>query len=309
MTNTTPLERAQTALAGLSVGDAFGQPYEYISLVLRQSDLPDALTQRQLPQADEWLWTDDTNMAASIVRVLRQYEEIDANELAADFARRIEPKRGYGMGAWEILTQIQQGADWEQCAEAVFDGTGSYGNGAAMRIAPLGAYFADDLAQVVAQARLVSRITHTHPEGLAGGIAVAVAAAIATQARANNNRPAREDFITAVIDHTPASEVHDKLQAIRDADLTDARQAAHQFGSGYGISAQDTVPYTIWCAGTWLDDYEEALWQTLSGLGDTDTVCAIVGGIVACYTGRDGIPDVWLNRREPLPAWIWDDEL
>ena len=42
---------------------------------------------------------------------------------------------------------------------------------------------------------------------------------------------------------------------------------------------------------------------TLSGLGDRDTTCAIVGGIVACFVGAAGIPAAWLHAREPLPDW------
>jgi ADP-ribosylglycohydrolase len=38
--------------------------------------------------------------------------------------------------------------------------------------------------------------------------------------------------------------------------------------------------------------------------GDVDTTCAITGGIVAAYTGLDGIPADWLSAREPLPGWL-----
>jgi ADP-ribosylglycohydrolase len=48
------------------------------------------------------------------------------------------------------------------------------------------------------------------------------------------------------------------------------------------------------------DDYSEAIWQTVSALGDRDTTCAIVGGIVALKAGRESIPANWLKAREPL---------
>jgi ADP-ribosylglycohydrolase len=76
--------------------------------------------------------------------------------------------------------------------------------------------------------------------------------------------------------------------------------AAHELGSGYRVTAQDTVPFTLWCAARHLDSYEEAFWNTLEGLGDRDTTCAIVGGIVALATGRSSIPAFWLATREPL---------
>ena len=76
-----------------------------------------------------------------------------------------------------------------------------------------------------------------------------------------------------------------------------------RLGNGSRVSAQDTVPFALWCAGEYLDNYEEALWLTVSGFGDMDTTCAIAGGIVALYTGVEGIPEVWRAAREPLPGW------
>jgi ADP-ribosylglycohydrolase len=71
-------------------------------------------------------------------------------------------------------------------------------------------------------------------------------------------------------------------------------------GTGTKVTSADTVPFALWCAARHLDDYEEALWTTVSGLGDRDTTCAIVGGIVALSAGRGSIPATWLAAREPL---------
>ena len=99
--------------------------------------------------------------------------------LAQVFARRYrrEPRRGYGGTAHQILRAIGDGVHFATAAGQAFSCMGSMGNGAAMRVAPLGAYFAEDLAQVVAQARASAAVTHAHPDGQAGAIAVAVAAA------------------------------------------------------------------------------------------------------------------------------------
>ena len=55
--------------------------------------------------------------------------------------------------------------------------------------------------------------------------------------------------------------------------------------------------------GGHLGDYEEALWLTVSGLGDRDTTCAMVGGIVALSAGEGSIPPIWTAAREVLPRW------
>lgn len=95
----------------------------------------------------------------------------------------------------------------------------------------------------------------------------------------------------------------DKLQEAAKLDkATPTQQAAKILGSGWDVSALDTVPFALWCANTHFDDFEEALWQAISVGGDTDTIGAIVGGIVAAHRGKACIPEHWRNRCEPLPA-------
>ena len=65
---------------------------------------------------------------------------------------------------------------------------------------------------------------------------------------------------------------------------------------GYGATS-------LWLSARYLANFEDALWTTAAAYGDMDTNCAIVGGIVAMYTGRAGLPERWLKCREPLPYW------
>lgn len=68
------------------------------------------------------------------------------------------------------------------------------------------------------------------------------------------------------------------------------------------MTAPDTVPLCVWAAARFGGSFEEALWQTVSALGDRDTTCAIVGGIVVLATGLDGVPAAWREGREALPG-------
>jgi ADP-ribosylglycohydrolase len=292
------LARARLSLEGLSTGDAIGMKYEIYSAQPLQAN-------RILPPAP-WRWTDDTNMALSIFSVLRQAGSIDQDQLARNFADHLEWGRGYGMGARKMIVAVKEGMLWRRANKTVF-GEGSFGNGAAMRIAPLGAYFADDMPTLVENARLSSEITHAHPEGIAGGIAVAVAAAVAWQAR-GTPKPSRAEFISKILPHIPASEVKDGCVKARDlASEQTIEQIVAALGNGQKISAQDTVPLVVYMAGEYLDNYEEAIWNTLSAGGDADTTSAMVGGIVAVYPGEAGIPKAWLEHREPLPAWAFEE--
>jgi ADP-ribosylglycohydrolase len=172
-----------------------------------------------------------------------------------------------------------------------------------MRVAPVGAYFADDLDAAIEHARRSAVVTHAHPEAVAGAIAVAVAAACAWRLR-GADPPGVAGFLDLVRPHAPPGTVAEALERARDLDPeTPVPFAANILGNGQAISAQDTVPFALWCAGCRLGHYEEALWLTATGLGDVDTTCAIVGGVVACFTGSGAIPDAWRQAREPLPAW------
>jgi hypothetical protein len=82
-----------------------------------------------------------------------------------------------------VLERIAEGIPWPTASREVYSGSGSMGNGGAMRVAPLGAYFAEDYDLVVEQARALAEVTHAHPEGQYGAIATAVAAAWAWNAR------------------------------------------------------------------------------------------------------------------------------
>lgn len=290
------LESARLSLEGLSVGDAFGDQYFLHAEITRAK-----LTNRELPDPP-WGYSDDTNMALSIYENLRLHGEIDRDELARSFVRHYDPGRGYGAAMHRLFRQIDSGVHWSEAAGNLFDGQGSYGNGAAMRIAPLGAYFADDLKKVVEEARKSAAITHAHEEAVAGAIAVAVAAGIAAQLH-GKSAPTRPEFLEKILPYVPESEVKSGINRAIALRSKERDHVVGVLGNGYHISAQDTVPITLWVAGEHLSSFEEAMWTTASALGDIDTNCAIVGGIVSGYVGAEAIPQEWISKREPLPEW------
>jgi ADP-ribosylglycohydrolase len=294
---TTRLGYADDSLCGLSVGDALGAQY-----FVPGNRVSDLLAGNVPPPV--WEWTDDTEMACSVVSMLRETGRIDQDRLALAFAERCEPNRGYGMGAFTILRRIRQGTPWRQAAAEVFDGQGSCGNGSAMRVAPLGAYYADSPALAATEAAAQAGVTHAHPEGLAGAVAIAVAASLAAAARLGGHRPAAGEFIDAVLPHVAAGKVRSGIGRARRMLSASVEEAAYELGNGSNVTAQDTVPFTIWVAARHLDDYPAAVRACIRVGGDIDTTAAIVGGVVASHTGRAGIPPDWISAREHLPDWL-----
>ncbi|WP_084700582.1 ADP-ribosylglycohydrolase family protein [Streptacidiphilus anmyonensis] len=284
------LAAIRDSLIGLATGDAFGAQF-FVS-----DNLP-ALRARRLPPGP-WPWTDDTEMACSVVDVLERCGGVEQDALARAFAERHDFDRGYGPAMNRMLRLVRQGGEWRELAAGLFDGQGSWGNGAAMRVAPLGVWFAGDPGRAAQQARLSAEVTHTHPEAAAGAVAVAVAAAVAARGASG------EELLRTATELTPPTRVRDGLaEAAGLLAQPHAEYAAHRLGNGRQVSAADTVPFALWCAARHLDRYEDALWACSSVGGDVDTNCAIVGGVVAARVGTDGIPRAWREATEALPRW------
>jgi ADP-ribosylglycohydrolase len=294
------LARAIHSLHGLSCGDAFGERF-----FLHPEVAQPLIAQRAIPSRP-WRYTDDTAMAIAIADVLEEYGEIRQESLAERFGRNFlaDPHRGYGPAMHSLLPELASTPSrWKELSDSLFRGTGSFGNGAAMRVATLGAYFADDLDAVPSQAEYSAVVTHSHPEGVAGAVAVALAAALACQHKTQRLPPA--EFLQQIFKRTPSSEVQLGIgKALALPNGTTAEAAVAALGNGAKVSAPDTVPFCLWAAAHHLDDYQDALWTTVSGLGDRDTTCAIVGGIVAMSAGIESIPASWLESRGPIPAWF-----
>ncbi|WP_406454803.1 ADP-ribosylglycohydrolase family protein [Streptomyces sp. NBC_00876] len=283
---------ARRSLEALALGDAFGE--RWFPLFRKREQAYREIQARQMPSEPVWHWTDDTALARALVRVLDEHGEVEQDRLALCFALAFDADqaRGYGHGMHILLPELLASpADWRTLAPGLFEG-GSLGNGAAMRVAPLGARFHRDVGHAAGQAALQAEVTHAHPEGIAGAVAVAVAAALAVRG---------ELTLAAVARHTPAGAVRDGLARAVDLPFdTEPWMAADLLGNGQRIRADDTVPFALWTAARHPDDLEAALWATAEGFGDVDTTCAITGGVVGAVTGVEGVPAAWLRRREPL---------
>ena len=287
--------RAKISLEGLSVGDAIGEALSY--QYYRCREIGDFTGVR----AGSIRYTDDTAMSIALVETLQRLGESDEDVLAWAYGShfRKDPERGYGKGARRLLEEIATGGDWRALSKASFAG-GSFGNGAAMRIAPLGAYFADRIELVPRAAESSSIITHAHAEGIAGAIAVALTAAVASRESGSSEENAIDRIWEAVLAYTPESRVKKGIETARALKGCDPIEVAKEVGNGAEVSAQDTVPFCIWSACENLSNYREAILQTVGVGGDCDTNAAFVGGIVAGYAGIDSIPEDWLRAREEV---------
>lgn len=295
----TPIFLAKASLLGLSIGDAFGETF-----FGDEQTIARRIHRREL-QAGNWLFTDDTVMAIGIFNILSSNKKIEQDKLAREFADNylLDNFRGYGGTAHSILKDFAAGKHWREVSSGAFDGMGSMGNGAAMRSGPIGAYFHEHVEEVIEHATRAAEVTHFHNEAVAGAIAVALAACVSTRAGLNRHSLTASDFFDFIVSHVPESDVKYKIKKAATLSRNyDIRTIVSILGNGVKLTAQDTVPFALWCAAHHTDDFEEAIWTAVSGLGDRDTIAAIVGSIVVLLAGENSIPKQWIAQTERIDS-------
>lgn len=298
------LSLAHKSLKGISIGDAFGD-----SFFGKEEEIIAAIQQQQIPPT-QWEFTDDTVMAIALYQSLERYGVINQDFVAQQFKNNYfrDINRGYGPSMHSFFREIQEGKHWRDISYSKFEGMGSMGNGGAMRAGVIGAYFFDDLVQVKTQTKLSCEITHTNIEAIEGAKAIAVATALATQKSFFSLGFTEQEFLQQIHDELEDCDLKSKVnKAISLAGDYSIETLVYALGNGIKMTAQDTVPLALWCASRNLTDFEKGLWKTVSALGDRDTTCAMVGGIVIMSADENTIPAQWQDSVEKWEKSTFND--
>lgn len=274
------------ALLGAVVGDCIGAPFEGSRTVDRaraERRVADALTRQRLH------YTDDTQLALALGEHLLDDPSLTRpDDLVARILARYDGRRGYGGGMRRLVRRWRAGDDHRQAATAIFP-DGSYGNGAAMRVAPVGLVWAHDRAEAAAVARRQAVVTHAHAVGIDGAVVQASAVSVAARTGAFQvddlaSLPAATDDLRAGL----------AAAAALPSDTTpdDVVRAL-----GNTVIAQRSVPTALWCAAS-CSDVRSAVTFAVGLGGDTDTIAAMAGAIRGAADGPSGLPSQWLAVAE-----------
>ncbi len=240
-------------MIGAIIGDVVGSVYEFNNT--RSKEFP--LFQQNSD------FTDDSVLSFATAKVL-----LDGGDYAATYQRfaRAYPNRGYGVRfrRWIMLDDPKP--------------YNSFGNGSAMRVAPVGFAFAD-AESTLKEAKRSAEVTHNHPEGIKGAQAVALAI---WMARKGENK----DAIRQAIEEQFGYDLSRNCDFIRQV-------------NNFDETCQGSVPEAITC---FLEsaDFADCIRLSISIGGDSDTIACIAGGIAQAYYGD--IPD-WIvaETRARLP--------
>jgi ADP-ribosylglycohydrolase len=225
-------------MIGAIAGDVIGSVHEAAA----------TKTKRFTLFTPESCFTDDTVLTAAVAEVL-----LAGGDYTRTFQRffRYYPDAGYG-GQFRRWCEFRRSEPYN-----------SWGNGAAMRVAPIGLAFGT-LPEVLAEAERSARVTHDHPEGVRGAKAVAAAVFLARR------RPDKRE-IAEYIELEFGYRLDVPLRRVRRTFLFD-------------VSCQGTVPWAL-RAFLEADGYEDAVRNAISLGGDADTLACIAGAVAGPYYG------------------------
>lgn len=243
------------------------------------------------------IYTDDTHMMIGVAESLIRAGGFNGEDMAQTFVKNyeLEPFRGYGPGPPRIFRLIRVGAAWDEVAQGLYGG-GSYGNGSAMRIAPVGVLYHDNPVMIREVAYKSSQITHAHILGKEGAALQAYAIALAT-----NLDPLgafdRGNFLAKLINYVQEGVYWEKLNQI-EAILNRPDKTKVTIELGNGIEAFNSVPTAIYSFLSQPHSFAQAVLHAISLGGDTDTIGAMTGAISGAYLGIESIPDSWEGKLE-----------
>jgi poly(ADP-ribose) glycohydrolase ARH3 len=273
------------ALIGSAIGDAFGAPMEGNSMEKVKSLYGDAL------KMISGYYTDDTEMMIGVAESLIENRGFNGADMAAKFIRNYHARRGYGPGSKEALRRIREGASWEEASEKLFDGKGSYGNGAAMRIAPVGVFYYDDPDKLREIAYKASHITHSHELGKEGAALQAFSIALAV-------RGIEKEVMLDELKKFVKNEIYkEKIRKIESLLAKESDKKEIIFELGNGEEAFNSVPTAIY-SFLRFSSFKDAVVYAVSLGGDTDTIGAMTGSINGAYHGEEGVPEEWVEKLE-----------
>ena len=278
-------------LVGTAIGDALGAGREGMGMSRSEDIVSLAEKLGQL------IYTDDTHMTIGIAESLIERKGFDGEHMAQTFIENYEaePWRGYGPGPPRIFGMIKSGEAWYSAANRLYRG-GSFGNGSAMRVAPVGLLYSRNLEKLREIAYQSSSITHSHELGKEGAALQACAVALALNTSSDEEID-REVFLSRLQDFIQDRLYKEKVARIREL-LGEQDKAKVVAVLGNGIEAPRSVPTAIYCFLRQPQSYKDAVIYAVSLGGDTDTIAAMAGAISGACLGIEAIPSEWRAKLE-----------
>ena len=270
-------------------------------------------------------YTDDSEMSLSVSKSLIAYKGFSAKDMASKFVYEQSSDRCYGQNAEVVFRALRKvlkdsGSDVNtrifEAAKAQFNGSGSYGNGAAMRTAPVALFMYNKSEdEMVELAQNVAKITHAHPLGVDG--AVLLCLAIRQALDLENKEVDYVAFTNALVEkmkkyqlagEEPVNFIHklEEMKALLDEKDIDVKKVVTSLGNE--VVALKSVVTAIYCylrtqrrSAIVQDEVTRAemtLQMAITFGGDVDTIATMAGAITGAHLGMDAVDTLLLRNCE-----------
>jgi len=279
------------AMVGSALGDVIGE--------LAFRGFGEAALRSEIARAGVLSYTDDTAMAIGLAQSITQVGRLDGQHLGDTFRAnfRREPWRGYASGPPRVFSLVEgHGISYSEAARSLFGGQGSFGNGAAMRIAPVGLFYCD-APDLYDKARTSAAVTHAHPVGVDGAAVLAWAVAQAVKLDPREPFPF-ERFSGGLVDFARTTEIRDKMLLVKTlvAEGLPPREAVGRLGRS--VAVHESMPFAVYSFLRHAGSFEACLFCAVLNGGDRDTLGAMACAVSGAYLGLEAIPPAWREKLE-----------
>ena len=257
-------------MVGSALGDAIGE------LAFHHPSKDDLCI--QLDRLKEFRYTDDSAMSIGLAESILKKGCLDQQDLGETFRYnfRREPLRGYASGPPTIFSMVERsGITYAEASSTLFGGRGSFGNGAAMRVVPVGLFFHNS-PDLYEKACISASVTHAHPLGMDGAAVQARAVSLAVNLDPQEAFPVKV-FIDRLIDFARTHEIEEKIQSVQELINTNAHPSLAAEQLGRTVAVHESLPFALYSFLSHPKSFEDCLFCAILHGGDRDTL-----GAMAC---------------------------
>lgn len=281
------------ALLGSVVGEALGRPYDGWSAARVQREVGEVREIREARGPAEGAAT-----LTAFAEALLEEEGFEPGVFAARLAASPHLAGGLGRGLTDVVRRLRAGESWETAPFHAYP-RGSFGNGAATRIAPAAVLLFERDEDLPRLAEETALVTNAHPLGVAGAILQARQIALAVANRGGEVDPIAA--AVALLSETESTEFRQRLRAVESCLETNAPPKLVRERLGCNTTALGSVPTALYCFLAGLTSFEDAVVRAASLGGATASIAAMTGAIAGAYHSVRAIPRRW---REGIAAGI-----
>lgn len=236
-------------------------------------------------------YTDDTEMMMNLARAIIRDGTVNPDTVAEEFVKGFTPTRGYGPGTIRVIELIKKGVPYYEATRAYFP-EGSMGNGAAMRVTPVGLFFHRNLEKLKEAVKIQAEITHAHPVAIEGATVVALSVAMALRG------VGLEVIPDEILPHLREPVLKEKILALKEMlqKGEGLKEAINTLGNG--VLAHESTVMALYLAIVSEGDPLKAIEMAIQAGGDTDTIGAMAGAIAGAYSGTEHLSEDTIEALE-----------